>query len=415
MFSNRWGPYSSKSRTRSIFSLFDQLIEPAWNKYLNTLPIDHPGRIAFTDLSLSQIARANGFNGLVNTISSTVKQSDSIFADRTFAATVNTIQTLAILSNNRRPKKVNEKLEGSRIDRRPEKICRFCGEATQLSASYLVEQDSGCIPILDGSAQPSAKYCSDHRPKIFKKNKKGEFVETRNPKYISASRNLDKFNKEVSRLENLYTSLSESRAQSGDSLVDLFYLHLIARNETYLETEKVLRNEARRLVDKRMNETKMRIIELLDNGLNQNEIAKSIGISRQAVNKALDAVPIYYRFDQKPSTKSVPDSPIFEQIKTALGDVVVSALNDPAIYGIALNDDGLIWVKKAKGETFEVGEMLPEQADRLIRLIGQYLKIDMSEKNYEVTGNLPFNDARFAGYLPPFSYNPIFTIQQRRI
>jgi len=60
-FYDRWGPYSSKSRTRSIFALFEQLIEPAWIKYLRSLPLAHPGRLAYDNLSLSEIARKTAF------------------------------------------------------------------------------------------------------------------------------------------------------------------------------------------------------------------------------------------------------------------------------------------------------------------------------------------------------------------
>jgi|GEM_PF-781585 hypothetical protein len=417
-FSNRWGPYSTKSRTRSLFSLYDKLIEPAWRGYLDSLPTSHQGRIAFANLSLSLIARANGFDELRKAISRTAKYNDPIYSDPIFVATIDTIRYLAISCWSKRPKKLNEDLKDGRNDRKPDEFCRFCGENTELFARYRDEHKPGYKPDIEGAIQLSAKYCKDHRPKIVINNE-GKLVEIRNSKYVSASRNLVAFNTEISRLTWQRASLSEPHAKSGDPDVDQFYLQLISQNETYLNDESVLRNEARRLVDNRIDDTKKRIIMLHKNGLTLIEIANLVGMkSRQAVGKALASkIPVEYRFDcaVTPKISTQITTELIRQIKIELGDAVMSALNDPNIFGIMLNDDGILFKEMARKKRLSIGNMPSDQADRVIRLVARSLKIELSEKNREVEGSLPFNKAQFSGYLPPLFDNPIFFIELRRL
>lgn len=66
---------------------------------------------------------------------------------------------------------------------------------------------------------------------------------------------------------------------------------------THTDLEMRLRGEARRLVDKRMTDRKKEMVALLSTGMSQLAAAKKLGLSRQAVSKALQSIPADYRFD----------------------------------------------------------------------------------------------------------------------
>jgi hypothetical protein len=385
----------------------DELIEPAWAKYIQTLPIRHPGRIAYIDISLSLIARTNGFRELEDTI---IRNFPST-TDPIFSATLDTMREFALSCRLKKPKK----LKSRRSDRKPEEFCYFCGENTELFASSQGENKPGYNPD-ESAARLSSKYCAGHRPKYLD--------QTRNSIYLSANRNRVAFKTELSRLERQRSSSSKSRAQSGDPDVDMFYLRLIASKAAYLDEESVLRNEARRLVDKRIDDTKKRIVMLRVKGFSHNAIAKLIGMnSRQAVSKALTSVCHTYRFDLKFASKNpdqifiplLPPLTIIEKIKVELGETVIAALNDPDICEIDLNCDGRLWVDRISNEKLLIGNMPAEQAENLIRLIAKNLAIQLTQKNEVVVGDLPFSDAHFFGVLPPYFDNPVFVIRKRRI
>lgn len=407
-FQERWTPFSTESKTHSLSSLLSEIIEPAWKKYIQLLEKNYSVRAIFSIFSFSLITCTDDFRKLENAILENFPEA----IDAELHATLETMRELFKSCSLKKPKY----LKNGRLDRRPNEICDFCGENTELFLSIKRGQNILGYDPDEGTARLSVVYCSKHRPKYLN--------QTRNPLYQSANRNKISFKTELSRLERQCVSTSDSRAQSGNPEIDLFYVRLQAREAFFLTDVSNLRKEARRLVDTRIDDTKKRIIMLRAEGLTLNTIANLLDMkSRQAVSKALASVPMLYRFDlnlpinesMQCQSKFKQSALIIQQIIINLGELITSALNDSDIYEIMLNPDGALWTGKKGGENIQVGKMSPEHATNLIQSIARYLTIPLTKDNPIVTGDLPFIAARFTVTLPPVVYGPTITIRKRQV
>ena len=404
-FSDSFDPYSIQSTKHSLFSLLDECVEPAWREFLQNQPTSMPIRIAIGLPPMSSIVRSEGG---FRELETSFKRLIFWTKDTNLIATLESLGELALACRLKRPKKLTEE---RRTDRRPEEVCLWCGENTELFNSKQQIYKEGYHPDLD-NVSLSAKFCFDHRPKyIGSKNI--------NPRYLSALNNSKDFEKEFIRLELQCSSISEARAQSGDPDLDHFYLRIIAAKATFGDEESALKNEARKLIDKRIDDTKKRIIMLTAKGKTQDEISSLVGMnSRQAVSKALASVPSEYRFDRPKksgqSFKTTANRLLIEQVTNGLGELVVSALSDPNTYEVYLNCDGNLWVEMAQNESHKIGTIPSEQADKLVRCMARSQNIELSEKNPIGSGDLPINDARFTVLISPVVENPSFCIRKRR-
>ena len=331
-FYDRWKAYSAKSQKRNIFSLLDICIQPKWESYIRRLPLLHPVRIAFTDQKLSLIARQSGFNGLDEKIRRSIRWENH----RVLNATLETLRHLAQACEFKKPRKLEDNLHSGRSDRNPTEYCRYCGNNTELFNSikrkefdkkYVLEPSKhkhtkykepklGYDPdqkrLDQKTPRLSAKYCWDHRQKYLELDQKGR--PKRNPDYLYALKNKERFELELKRLKRQYRWFHEPYDQSAIDLypeppkpdrdINEFYFYVtkpIAAYATYENEESVLRNTARKLVDERVDDTKKRIIMMRARGLNLTEIANLIGMkSPQAVSQALKRVELDsgYRFDK---------------------------------------------------------------------------------------------------------------------
>ncbi|MET3122296.1 hypothetical protein AAKU67_001890 [Oxalobacteraceae bacterium GrIS 2.11] len=406
-FSDRFGPYSAKSRQHSLFSLFEELVQPAWTDYLEALPIGNPYREKFEGISLIMIARMCGFRELEDFLVRNFPNN----CDSTFAATLETMRELASECHRKRPRK----LETGRKDRKHSIYCALCGAHTELYDIRQGQNQTTYDPEA-GRARFSAKYCWNHRPKRLDK--------TRNPTYQFANRSKATFDVEALRLMRQFSSFQELRSESGNADVDLFYLRLVRIYSTYTDVESTLRNEARLLTDLHIDDRIKRIIMLRAKGLTLDAIAIEVGMkSRQAVFKALSSVPIEYRFDLSkspmnkadlPSAKSnSPGSVALLKLQEEFGQEITAALNDPQIYTIYLNDDGKLFFMTAESEYTFSGIIQPNQANKLMKFIAKTLGTTPSNEDPFISGHLPFYRASFEGVLPPVAENPCFVIQKR--
>ena len=66
-------------------------------------------------------------------------------------------------------------------------------------------------------------------------------------------------------------------------------------------------NQARLMVDSKLSDRKKQMLMLQWSGLNQSEIARKLGIERQAVSKALAAIPAMFRLSTKPRSRRQPN------------------------------------------------------------------------------------------------------------
>ncbi len=130
----------------------------------------------------------------------------------------------------------------------------------------------------------------DHRPKL----PNGAW----NPAYRQARRSLAQFDLELNRLRLQSARLAAPQVMSGDRLIDS-YIHLYVMGQALRPGDEVdLRNQARRMVDLELSDRKKQMLMLQWYGLNQSEIARRLGIERQAVFKALQSIPAMFRLEQ---------------------------------------------------------------------------------------------------------------------
>lgn len=129
----------------------------------------------------------------------------------------------------------------------------------------------------------SDRYCSEHRSKF----RDG----TWNPLYKSAKRAASRFDTELKRLQKQNAQRDKRRADSGNPVVDSYVYNLVAQDFPQYAEKETLRDKAREMVDNRLTDRKKAIIAMLISGLNQSQIAKTLGISRQAVSKACASIP----------------------------------------------------------------------------------------------------------------------------
>ncbi|HEY0843445.1 P-type conjugative transfer ATPase TrbB [Methylotenera sp.] len=99
-------------------------------------------------------------------------------------------------------------------------------------------------------------------------------------------------------------------------------------------------------------------------------------------------------------------------LRFALGDMVLSALNDPDTVEVMLNDDGSLWVEKF-GSMEQVGDMSHEDGMTILNQVSSALGGQMSKENPLVEGELPLDGSRFEGVAPPVTEAPIFAIRKK--
>ncbi|VVE43775.1 LuxR family transcriptional regulator [Pandoraea soli] len=121
---------------------------------------------------------------------------------------------------------------------------------------------------------------------------------TQNPAYRRAMRSADRFDQELLRLRKQSAKPEKLRAASGDRAVDRYIQGHVAQKSLQPDDKAELRNQARQMADKRLTDRKKAIIMMIAAGQNQSQVAKALGISRQAVSKALKATPKDFRLDK---------------------------------------------------------------------------------------------------------------------
>jgi DNA-binding CsgD family transcriptional regulator len=95
--------------------------------------------------------------------------------------------------------------------------------------------------------------------------------------------------------------------KSGDQLVDSYFFHYVAGQTLQPADRSELRNQARLMVDSKLSDRKKQMLMLQWSGLNQSEIARKLGIERQAVSKALASIPAMFRLISKSRSRRQPN------------------------------------------------------------------------------------------------------------
>jgi DNA-binding CsgD family transcriptional regulator len=295
-FQGRWRPYSKYSRRYPIVRLIQDLVDPAVAAYASTLPARYLGHIpgAGTGVALSEVVRLVGLGAMVRLQRQLLRafiltEDGQSPRDQRFIATLESLIELVWACARKRPKKTQ--VPGSSLNgRRLQEFCRFCGEPAELTLFA-----SGDITPKandpDDDLHLSNLYCVNHRPKL-----PGDVW---NPAYRRARRAVAQFDLELARLRLQCAHRKEAQVRSGDELVDSYFLHYILGQTLQPADEAELRNQARLMVDAKLTDRKKQMLALQRAGLNQSEIARKLGIERQAVSKALSTIPAMFLLNQR--------------------------------------------------------------------------------------------------------------------
>ena len=303
-FEDRWRPYSASSRRYPIVGLIQELIDPAVAAYTATLPQRYLGHIpgAGTGVSFSGIIRLVGLDAMVRMqrqlLRQFIKTEDrQTPKDRRFVATLESLIGLVWNCACKRPTK--SKVRDTRLNgERLQGFCRFCGSLAELT-SFAGGSDDPKADDPEEKLRLSSLYCLDHRPKL----PSGAW----NPAYRQARRSLAQFDLELARLSQQCAKPATAQVKSGDQLVDSYFFHYVAGQTLQPADKAELRNQARLMVDSKLSDRKKQMLMLQWSGLNQSEIARKLGIERQAVSKALAAIPAMFRLSTKPRSRRQPN------------------------------------------------------------------------------------------------------------
>ena len=303
-FEDRWRPYSASSRRYPIVGLIQELIDPAVAAYTATLPQRYLGHIpgAGTGVSFSGIIRLIGLDAMVRMqrqlLRQFIKTEDrQTPRDRRFVATLESLIGLVWDCACKRP--VKSKVRDTRLNgERLQGFCRFCGSLAELT-SFAGGSDDPKADDPEEKLRLSSLYCLDHRPKL----PSGAW----NPVYRQARRSLAQFDLELARLNQQCAKPATAQVKSGDQLVDSYFFHYVAGQTLQPADKAELRNQARLMVDSKLSDRKKQMLMLQWSGLNQSEIARKLGIERQAVSKALAAIPAMFRLSTKPRSRRQPN------------------------------------------------------------------------------------------------------------
>ncbi len=101
-------------------------------------------------------------------------------------------------------------------------------------------------------------------------------------------------------------------------------------------------------------------------------------------------------------------------LRTAMGDSIAAALEDPKVVEILLNPDGALWFDRLDTGRRRSGVCLSrEDSERIIRLVAAHVRLEVHPAAPILSAVLPETGERFEGVLPPIVRGPTFSIRKR--
>ncbi|XSS62823.1 LuxR family transcriptional regulator [Pseudomonas sp. B11] len=291
-----WRPYSSSARRFPIRRLIEQLIDPAiallcvdgvFQRYM----LGAPGTTA-----LSSLISSIHYKGAIQAQRVLIRQymSATRLTEGQSSEVIGTLETLVEVigaCGRKRPARSRCAVEGvTQNAQRNRDFCEVCGQPSEL-ARLINTGDWPESDDVDYALHLSNRYCASHRPR--------HADGTWNPQYQRAKRSKTIFNLELSRLTK--QSAQRSPSPNHDTpTAELFAFHITHSKDLTAADEGALREQARSIIDARLTDAKKQMLILKASGLNQSEIARRMGISRQAVSKALGSIPSSFQFVDAP-------------------------------------------------------------------------------------------------------------------
>jgi hypothetical protein len=168
-----------------------------------------------------------------------------------------------------------------------EAMCRYCDQPTELQAFR-----DGDLTLVEG--------CDSRRtlnPKLCHKHRSRDEDGSSSHVYRRMLRNDSIVQRELQELT--WASVRKGAHESSREALMLYAFRrkVVDARNLYLDDKVELANEARALVEHGVTDRKKILIMLLSIKLDRNRIAAELGVSRQAVYKAIGALPDAYRFD----------------------------------------------------------------------------------------------------------------------
>ena len=103
-------------------------------------------------------------------------------------------------------------------------------------------------------------------------------------------------------------------------------------------------------------------------------------------------------------------------LRTAMGPLIASALDDPDVVEIMLNPDGGLWIDRLSSGRSPMGVALSEaDGERIIRLVAAHVGTEVHRGRPLLTAELPETGERFEGILPPAAPGPAFALRKRAV
>ncbi|TNM59844.1 P-type conjugative transfer ATPase TrbB [Aliirhizobium smilacinae] len=114
-----------------------------------------------------------------------------------------------------------------------------------------------------------------------------------------------------------------------------------------------------------------------------------------------------------PSRSGESERRLIANLRDALGDVIVAALNDLAVVEVMLNPDGKLFIERIGEGIRPAGDMNAHDAEAVIGRVAHALSTEINRERPIISGELPLGGHRFEGLLPPAAPAPMFTIRKR--
>ncbi|OJU13683.1 MAG: P-type conjugative transfer ATPase TrbB [Alphaproteobacteria bacterium 64-11] len=103
-----------------------------------------------------------------------------------------------------------------------------------------------------------------------------------------------------------------------------------------------------------------------------------------------------------------------EALRSALGESIVSALDDARVVEVMANPDGQIWIDRIGEGRRPTGVSISrEDAGTIVRLLADHAGVVVNENTPLVSATLPDTGERFQGIFPPITAVPCFAIRKR--
>lgn len=103
-------------------------------------------------------------------------------------------------------------------------------------------------------------------------------------------------------------------------------------------------------------------------------------------------------------------------LRTAMGPLIATALEDPDVVEIMLNPDRSLWIDRLSSGRTPMGIQLSEaDGERIIRLVAAHVGAEVHRGQPLLTAELPETGERFEGILPPAAPGPAFALRKRAV